>query len=80
MALPASPSGDTSATMTNPEPPAHLGAHPVGSAGMDHGILPRSPQCPQAGLGTPEGTGLTLAWHLVWQESLQPVGERGETG
>lgn len=80
MALSASPSGDTSATMSSPEPPAHLGAHRVGSAGMDNGIPPLSLQRPQAGLGTPQGTGLTLAWHLVWQESLQPVGERGERG
>lgn len=80
MALSASPRDNTSATTPSPEPPAHLVAHPVGSAGTDNGILPLSPQHPQAGLGTPQGTGLTLAWHLVWQESLHPVGERGERG
>lgn len=80
MVLSASPSSNTSATITIPEVSAHLGAHPVGSSGMDHGTLPLSPQHPQAGLGTPQDTGLTLAWHLVWQESLHPVGERGERG
>lgn len=49
MALSASPRDNTSATTPSPEPPAHLVAHPVGSAGTDNGILPLSPQHPQAG-------------------------------
>lgn len=40
----------------------------------------RAPAAPQAGTGTLRGAGLTLAWHLVWQESLQPAGGRGERG
>lgn len=80
MALSASHSGDTSATMTSPVPAAHLGAHPMRSAGMDHGILPLSPQHPQAGLGMLQGTGLTFDWHLVWQESLQPAGRKKREG
>lgn len=63
-----------------PPRPAHPGAHPVGSAGMNHGNPPRVPGAPQAGMGTACGTSLTLLWHLVWQESLQPAGGRGERG
>lgn len=57
--------------------PAHS---PSGTAGMDCGIPPLSPRCPLGRDGHNQGTSLTLAWHLVWQESLQPAGGEQREG
>lgn len=79
MALPASPTSDTSATMTSPQPPAHLGAHPVGSASMDHGIPRLSPQCPLGRDGHASGHRPYLGLALGVAGELAACGrERGE--
>lgn len=71
---PAPGTGDISATTSSPQPPACLSqqawtvASPLQSSGA-----------PQAVRGMLRGTSLTLAWHLVWQDSLQPKGGREGT-
>lgn len=79
MALPASPAGDTGATVMSPQSPACPRAHPVASAGTDSGIPPPSPRCPPGRDGHTSGSRPYLGLALGVAGELAACGrERGE--